>query len=268
MTHEIPERLTPPGGTVRARPEPDSCGRGARLWQAVRVSAESPLGTGPAYRLWAATYDVENPLTTLDSLAIRLFSHDIGGKRLLDAACGTARRLVFPKGHAPKSACGVDLVFEMLAVGRRDRARPRTTAGGDLRALPFGAELFDVVWCRLAAGHLLQIAPLYREFARVLRKGGYAVVTDFHPDAIRRGHARAFRDASGAAHVVEHVVHDADAHEASAREAGLAFDASGSLGVGAEVRPFYERAKKLDRYAADLGLPLLLALRFSKRGSA
>ena len=62
------------------------------------------------------------------------------------------------------------------------------------------------MWCRLAAGHLLKIAPLYREFARVLRKGGYAVLTDFHPDAIRRGHARAFRDASGAAHVVEQMV--------------------------------------------------------------
>ncbi|HEX2799685.1 MAG TPA: class I SAM-dependent methyltransferase [Thermoanaerobaculia bacterium] len=227
-------------------------------------AAEPPLGTGPAYRLWAATYDVENPLTTMDSLAIQFFSHDIAGKCLLDAACGTARRLVFPKGHAPKSVCGVDLVFDMLATGRRDPARPRTTAGGDLRALPFAAERFDVVWCRLAAGHLLKIAPLYREFARVLRKGGYAVVTDFHPDAIRRGHARAFRDASGATHVVEHVVHDVDAHEAAAREAGLTFDASGSLGVGVEVRPFYERAKKLDRYATDLGLPLLLALRFSK----
>ena len=228
------------------------------------MNAEEPLGTRPAYRLWAATYDVENPLTTMDSLAVHFFSHDIEGKALLDAACGTARRLVFPEGHGPKSACGVDLVFEMLAAGRHDPARPRTTAGGDLEALPFGAESFDVVWCRLAAGHLLKIAPLYREFARVLRKGGYTVVTDFHPDAIRRGHARAFRDASGAAHVVEHVVHDVSAHEAAAREAGLTFDASGSLGVGAEVWPFYERAKKLDRYAADEGLPLLLALRFSK----
>ena len=228
------------------------------------MSVEPPLGTRPAYRLWAATYDVENPLTTMDSLAVHFFSHDIAGKDLLDAACGTARRLVFPAGRGPKSAYGVDLVFEMLAAGRRDPSRPRTTAGGDLRALPFAAGAFDIVWCRLAAGHVLQIAPLYREFARVLRKGGHAVVTDFHPEAIRRGHARAFRDASGIGHIVEHVVHDVEAHEAAGKGAGLTFDASGSLGVGSEVRPFYERAKKLDRYAADLGLPLLLALRFTK----
>ncbi len=228
------------------------------------MSAEEPLGTRSAYRLWAATYDVENPLTTMDSLAVNFFSHDIAGKDLLDAACGTARRLVFPKGDGPRTAFGVDLVFEMLAAGRREPSRPRTTAGGDLRALPFGDETFDVVWCRLAAGHLLEIAPLYRELARVLRTGGYVVLTDFHPEAIRRGHARAFRDASGAAHVVEHVVHEAGAHEEAAREEGLTFDASGSLAVGSEVRPFYERAKKLDRFDEDLGLPLLLALRFSK----
>jgi hypothetical protein len=59
-------------------------------------------------------------------------------------------------------------------------------------------------------------------------------------------------------------MHDTSAHEAAAHEAGLAFDATGSFGVGVEVRPFYERAQKLDRYAADEGLPLLLALRFSK----
>jgi SAM-dependent methyltransferase len=228
------------------------------------VTREAPLPTRAAYRLWAATYDVENPLTTLDSLAVRFFSHDLAGRDLLDAACGTARRLVFGEKGRPRKACGVDLVYEMLAAGRRDSARPRATAGGDLRALPFPAASFDVVWCRLAAGHLPSLAPLYRECGRVLRPGGYVVVTDFHPDAIRKGHARTFRDVSGISHAVEHVVYEEPAHEAAAVDAGLTFDATGSFGVGSEVRVFYERAKKLDRYAADAGLPLLLALRFSK----
>ena len=46
------------------------------------MSAEPPLRTRPAYRLWAATYDVENPLTTMDTLAVQFFSHDIAGKDL------------------------------------------------------------------------------------------------------------------------------------------------------------------------------------------
>ncbi|MGA7992586.1 MAG: hypothetical protein WCC53_14195, partial [Thermoanaerobaculia bacterium] len=113
-------------------------------------------------------------------------------------------------------------------------------------------------------GHLPELAGLYRELARVLRPGGRVVLTDFHPDAIRLGHARVFRDASGAAHAVEHVVHDWTEHETAAAAAGLAFEAAASFGVGAEVLPFYERAGKLDRFARDAGMPLLLALRFAR----
>jgi SAM-dependent methyltransferase len=221
------------------------------------------LKTREAYRLWSDTYDQENPLTVLDEAAVRMFTPELEGLDLLDAACGTGRRLVFGE-NAPRSAAGVDLVFEMLARGRRVPGRPSTTSAADVRSLPFPAARFDVAWCRLAAGHLPALAPLYAELARVLRPGGYAVVTDFHPEAIRRGHARVFRDAAGAAHTVEHVVHEPGDHETAARAAGLSFDSGGWLSIGSEVRAFYERAGKLDRFGRDAGMPLLLALRFSR----
>jgi SAM-dependent methyltransferase len=219
------------------------------------------LATREAYRLWSDTYDQENPLTVLDEAAVRMFTPELEGLDLLDAACGTGRRLVFGE-NAPRSATGIDLVFEMLARGRRVPGRPSVTSAADIRSLPFPAARFDVAWCRLAAGHLPALAPLYAELARVLRPGGCAVVTDFHPEAVRRGHTRIFRDASGASHAVEHVVHDAGGHETAASTAGMTFDAIGSLGVGAEVRHFYERAGKVERYERDRGMPLLLALRF------
>jgi SAM-dependent methyltransferase len=225
------------------------------------VSAVLP--TRDAYRLWSDTYDEENPLTTLDEAAVAMLTPDLAGLDLLDAACGTGRRLVF-RENAPRSAAGIDLVFEMLARGRRVPGRPAATSAADLRALPFPPGRFDVAWCRLAAGHLPALAPLYAELARVLRPGGCAVVTDFHPEAVRRGHARIFRDARGEAHAVEHVVHEQGDHEKAARAAGLSFHTAGSLGVGSEVRPFYEQAGRLDRYSRDAGMPLLLALRFSR----
>lgn len=221
------------------------------------------LATRDAYRLWSDTYDEENPLTTLDEAAVKMLTPELAGLDLLDAACGTGRRLVF-RENAPRSAAGIDLIFEMLARGRRVPGRPSATSAADLRALPFPAGRFDVVWCRLAAGHLPALAPLYAELSRVLRPGGCAVVTDFHPEAIRRGHARIFRDASGTSHAVEHVVHEPDSHEKAARAAGLSFDFAGSLGIGSEVQPFYERAGRLGRYTRDAGMPLLLALRFTR----
>jgi SAM-dependent methyltransferase len=221
------------------------------------------LKTRDAYRLWSDTYDEENPLTVLDEAAVRAFTPELDGLDLLDAACGTGRRLVFA-ANAPRSAAGIDLVFEMLARGRRVSGRTAATSAADIRSLPFPAARFDVAWCRLAAGHLPALTPLYAELARVLRPGGCAIVTDFHPEAIRRGHARIFRDAAGDSHAVEHVVHEAGDHEAAANASGMTFDAIGSLGVGGEVRGFYERAGKLDRYARDAGMPLLLALRFAR----
>ena len=221
------------------------------------------LKTREAYRFWSDTYDEENAVTALDQVAVRWLTPELEGLDLLDAACGTGRRLVF-RGNAPRSAAGVDFVFEMLASGRRVPGRPSATSAADVRALPFSPGRFDVAWCRLAAGHLPALAPLYAELARVLRPGGCAVVTDFHPEAVRRGHARIFRDARGEAHGVEHFVHEQGDHEKAARAAGLSFHTAGSLGVGSEVRPFYERAGRLDRYARDAGMPLLLALRFSR----
>ena len=152
----------------------------------------------------------------------------------------------------------------MLHRGRRDARRARGTAAADLGALPFPAARFAVVWCRLAAGHLPRLAPLYRELARVLLPDGRAVVTDFHPEAIRAGHRRIFRDAGGRSREVMHVVHESAAHEREAAGAGLAFEARLEYGIGGEVRPFWERAGAIDRFTRDRGSPLLVAFRFRK----
>ncbi len=224
--------------------------------------AAAPLPVEAAYRIWAESYDEENPLTTLDRRAAALLTPPLAGRTLLDAACGTARRLTFDGIAGPRLAAGIDLVFEMLHRGRADAARPRTTAAGNLRALPFSSSRFDVVWCRLAAGHLPAIAPLYRELARVLAPGGRAIVTDFHPAAIAAGHRRLFRDASGKSHLVTHVVHLPEAHEQAASAEGLHLESRIDLPIGDDVRFFFERADALDRYERDRGLPLLLALRF------
>jgi len=228
------------------------------------VPDADPLPAAAAYRLWAETYDEENPLTTLDRRAATLLSPPLKGKALLDAACGTGRRLVFREGDGPRLAAGIDLVFEMLRRGRAFAERPRATARGDLRALPIASSRFDVVWCRLATGHLPDLPSLYRELARVVAPGGLVLVTDFHPAAVRAGHRRLFRDASGKSHLVAHVVHEPEAHAEAAAAAGLSFDARLDLPVDDDVRVFWQRANALERFERDRGLPLLLALRFRR----
>ena len=114
------------------------------------------------------------------------------------------------------------------------------------------------------AAHLPQLAPAYAELGRVAAHGGTVLVTDFHPDAARAGHTRSFRDGNGIVHAVEHHLHVLTDHVAAAADAGLELADWRDGVIGPELRPFYEAARRLDRYAADEGLPVVLALAFRR----
>ena len=144
----------------------------------------------------------------------------------------------------------------------KDRASELPLGVADIRALPFGDQLFDMVWCRLVIGYIADLAGAYQELGRVTRPGGSVIVTDFHPAAARAGLVRSFRDAEGVVHVLENHVHEPAQHQDAAARAGLAFDVGLDQVVGPVVRPFYDAARMLDRYEQQRGLPLVLALRF------
>lgn len=216
------------------------------------------LAPAEAYDRWAPTYEEAGALAELDELARRRLD-PAPRTPLLDAACGTGRRLRADGGGWLEGAFGVDLVVPMLLAG----ARGARVADADLRGLPFGPGTFRGAWCRLAVGHLPDLAPVYAELARVLAPGGLLLVTDFHPDAARRGLVRSFRS-GGELLAVEHHVHEVAAHRTNAARAGLAVEELLELPAGDEVRHHFEAAGRLDAWEAQRGLPVLLALRLRR----
>ncbi len=222
-------------------------------------AAAAPLAPREAYRRWAPGYARETAVSRLEESVARRLSPAVEGRRLLDAGCGTGRRL--PRSGAALSV-GIDLTPEMLATGRGGRR----LAAADVRRLPFRDGTFDLVWCRLVLGHLPDLATAYAELGRVCGPGGAVLVSDFHPAAAAAGHRRTFRDQAGALVEIEHHVHAAAAHAAAAERAGLEPLDTVEGRVGPEVRGFYARAGRLDRYAQQLGLPLVLALLLRRRG--
>ncbi len=234
------------------------------------------LSARDAYRFWAPTYNVENPVTVLEQSAVRMLSPSVTGLALLDAACGTGRRLPRARGRGPRCVVGIDLVFEML-VQARLRRQDLTDSGGpqrraarnapvfiaaDVRALPCPDRSFDVIWCRLAVGHVPELDPVYAELTRVACPGAHIVMTDFHPAAAKAGHVRSFRDGSGVLRNIEHYIHEPDEHLRAAQRVGLRPVARLEPVVGRAVRRFYSAANRLDAYEEQRGLPLVLALAF------
>ena len=227
------------------------------------------LAPRDAYSLWARAYEAETAVSFLEEGVVAKLGVATAGRRVLDVGCGTGRRLAplvsEGDGRGAALAVGVDLTPEMLA--HRRAAVP--VASADVRALPFAAGSFDVVWCRLVIGHVAELAEAYRELGRVCAPGGRVLVTDFHPDAVAAGHRRTFRDAAGVVHEIEHHVHDLEAHRRAGGDAGLVLSSARDGRVGERIRPFYVRrgdvrlrgAGSADEvYRAQLGLALVLAL--------
>jgi malonyl-CoA O-methyltransferase len=220
----------------------------------------SALPVREGYRLWAPTYTAENAVSQLEATLVSEMTPPLAGLRLLDAGCGTGRRL---RACDAAVATGIDLSPEMIEIGRAELGPDARLLVGDLRALPLADAGFDIVWCRLVIGHLPECTKAYAELGRVTAPGGQAIVTDFHPAAHAAGHRRTFRDGD-AVHEVEHYVHALPTHRQAAAAAGLRLAAAREAAIGPSVRKFYEQAGRIALYDQHCGLPVVLALSFVK----
>ncbi|HEU4962043.1 MAG TPA: class I SAM-dependent methyltransferase [Sphingomonas sp.] len=225
-----------------------------------QASAPRPLDPAEGYRRWAPTYADETAISDLECRLVAALTPPLAGLRLLDAGCGTGRRLV---GCGAATAVGVDASAAMLdaGIGSGPPLPGVVTMVGDVRALPLGDAAFDVIWCRLVIGHLADCAPAYRELARVAAPDARVIVTDFHPAAYLAGHRRTFREGD-TVHEIEHHVHAAETQIAAARATGLVLTEERAAAIDETVHPFYRRAGRDDLFAAHRGLPVVLALAF------
>jgi malonyl-CoA O-methyltransferase len=217
-----------------------------------RRVAMSKLDAREAYRLWAPTYASETATSFLDEELAQAMLRGLPETKLLDAGCGTGRRIADLPG-----AVGIDASPQMLAA-----SRARNVVTGDVRAMSFASDRFDMVWCRLVLGHLPDPLRAYQEFARVCMPGGHVFVTDFHPDAAAAGHQRTFTDREGTVHQIEHYVHSN--HASIAEAVGLSLVAYRAGVVGPSIQEFYARGIGLKAYKRDIGLKLVAAFLFRR----
>jgi SAM-dependent methyltransferase len=93
------------------------------------------------------------------------------GQRVLDAGCGRYLRFCRELSDTA-SVVGID----METVLETDNGAAPFAVRGDVGRLPFPSDHFDMVISRSVVEHLEDPPAVFREFARVLRPGGKAVV--------------------------------------------------------------------------------------------
>jgi SAM-dependent methyltransferase len=180
------------------------------------------LPVGEGYDAWAPTYDTvvqdEMDLRLLDRLATVDWS---GVGRTIDLACGTGRIGRWLRARGVSEVDGLDFTPAMLARAR-ERQVYRHLLEGDLRATGLPPASYDLALMVLADEHLPDLAPLYREVARIVAPGGCFVIVGYHPHFMMNGIPTHFHRADGQPVAIETYVHLLSDHVKAAQSCGLA----------------------------------------------
>jgi SAM-dependent methyltransferase len=133
-----------------------------------------------------------------------------------DLACGTGRTGAWLRSRGVAEIDGVDLTPEML-VRARAKGVYRRLEDADIASTLLETGAYDLVTACLVDEHLPDLAPLYREAARLARPYGLMVVVAYHPHFIMvSGMPTHFNSRSGEPVAIETHLHLLSDHVAAA----------------------------------------------------
>ena len=157
-------------------------------------ASATPVSARAGYDLWAPHYALDaNPLLALQQRSMEPMLPPIRGRRVVDLACGTGRWLERVAARAPRAFVGIDFSFAMLQRARQVPELRGHIFCGDCSSLPLCDRCADVVLCSLALDHIPDLMAFARAVARIADDGAVLLLSEFHPDAHRRGWKRTFQ---------------------------------------------------------------------------
>jgi malonyl-CoA O-methyltransferase len=183
---------------------------------------------------------------------------NLKGKGVLDIACGTGRWMQRTHGQSAK-VFGCDFSAEMIATAAQKLGLAGRLALADARKLPFASSWADVTLCALALGHISTPRDVIAELARVTRQGGQVILTDFHPEAVRRGWKRTFSK-NGETYEIEN--HDYSVGELA--DPLLEIDHVADLYFDEPEREIFRQAGKESAFDEARRIPAVLFIRWRR----
>jgi malonyl-CoA O-methyltransferase len=187
-----------------------------------------------AFRLLADSYDQSpNPMVALEQRLVEALLPPLQGLLVADVAAGTGRWAEYCR-WAGAQTVALDFSPEMLA-----RA-PGHRVLADMRRLPLRAACADLTICAFGFGY----APnCLDELARVTRPGGTVLLSDVHPEGLRRGWKRLFQVSGETIEIASEVYVIGDLEIA-----GLKLVALWEAAFGEPERHIFAGAGKLDAF--------------------
>jgi ubiquinone/menaquinone biosynthesis C-methylase UbiE len=136
------------------------------------------------YDDFAPSYDASRKTPyhrMIDDFEVELALPYVRGSRVLELGCGTGR-ILSRLAKVADEAVGVDLSGEMVALARAKGLDARV---GDLRALSFENDAFDLTYSFKVLPHVPDIRTAISEAVRVTRPGGHLLLELYNPWSLR-----------------------------------------------------------------------------------
>jgi len=225
------------------------------------------MDTASAYDDWSESYDHQPGNLVLDleeSIFSRLIEPlDLRGAIVIDFGCGTGRHWAKIYEKYPGHLMGFDLSDGMLA--RLKEKFPRATVARTKNMLPpeIPAAWVGCLISTLTLAHIPRCEQTIASWARVLKPGADLILTDFHPEILRKGATRSFTHQHRTRTIVSHI-RAIDKLCRIFKDHGFELLRKEERIVDEQTKPYYEAKDALAQYEKFRGYPLVFGFHLKK----
>lgn len=220
-----------------------------------------------AYDKWSSAYDSQpdNLMLAMDEqiTATLLEGIMLQSGVIADIGCGTGRHWEKMMTRNPKRILGYDVSAGMLAKLKEKYPAAETCLLKDHHLPGLENDSCDLLISTLTIAHINNPGEALAEWSRVLRPGGYLLITDYHPVALSQGARRTFSYRSQTV-AIRNYIHPIDKINEICRQLGLQRLRFIERRIDDVVKPYYEKQEALAVYEKFYGTPIIYGLLLMK----
>lgn len=223
-----------------------------------------------AYDIWSDSYDSQPGNLMLD-LDDQIFSEllenlDLQDRVVADIGCGTGRHWPRLYDKYPSQIIGFDVSSGMLRKLEDKFPDALTHQITDDELSVLGDSTVDLLVTTLTIAHIENPRNAIAGWCRVLKNGGWMIITDFHPVMLANGGRRSFSH-NGRSLSVTNYVHPLPFLQQVLEQTGMLLIGKQERWMDESVKHYYASKQALPLYNRFKGTPIIYGLLLKKQSA-